>query len=622
MCGICGFVGAGSDEDLERMNARLIHRGPDGAGEWRDEQVPIRLASRRLAIIDLPGGTQPMQTPDGKLVVVFNGEIYNHSELRAELQQLGHRFQTDHSDTETLLLGYREWGADVVSHLNGMWAFAIYDHPRARLFCSRDRFGEKPFYYTKAKDLFAFASELTALIAHPGVRRNVSHRGLQKYFGYGYIPAPRSIFEGVSKLPAGCSLFFDVRSAEVKVAKYWDFELAPFSETPPKPEEEWGGRLRELLDRAVKRRLIADVPIGVFLSGGIDSSAVTAFASRHVGPGNLKTFSVGFYEKSFDESKFGALVSSRFETDHRMEFLSVERTHQIMGRCLAQLDEPLGDNSILPTYLLSEFTAKQVKVAIGGDGGDELFGGYDPFQALSWARWYDRLFPRPVHAAIKALFNRLPISYANIALDFKIKRALRGLDYAAHLWLPVWMAPVDRQGLQELFEEPIDLEDLYSEAVEQWEICKQTDLVDKTLQFYTKLYLQDDILMKVDRASMMHGLEVRAPFLDIELVDFVRRIPSRYKFRNGKTKFILKAALAGVLPREILRRRKKGFGTPLGAWIRNGALPVQTPNLPSLNRRFVVRQLSAHQLGKIDNTAFLWGCQMLDEWARANRVIV
>lgn len=620
MCGICGFVGAGTSDDLARMNALLVHRGPDGAGVWRAATAAVYLASRRLAVVDLPGGSQPMETPDGELVIVFNGEIYNHAELRHQLQGRGHHFQTDHSDTEVLLFGYREWGPGMVSKLNGMWAFALYDRARSRLFCSRDRFGKKPFYYAAAKDSFVFASELTSLAAHPAVDRTVSHRALQKYFGYGYIPAPHSIFSGARKLPAGHSLFLDVGAGTIRLEKYWDFELEPFETIPSNAEQEWGGHIRELLDRSVHRRLVADVPIGVFLSGGIDSSAVTAFASRHLAAGRLKTFSVGFDEETFDESKFGERVSAEFQSDHRTEALSAEGADALAEKCLSQLDEPMGDNSLLPTYLLSQFTRKQVTVALGGDGSDELFCGYDPFRALRWADWYQTLVPKPIHAAIKALFYRMPVSHASMALDFKIKRTLRGLDHAPRLWLPVWMAPLDQNSLAELFGASIDLEDVFSEAIEQWDNCRQPDLLDKTLQFYTKLYLQDDILTKVDRASMMHSLEVRAPFLDIELVDFVRRIPSRYKFRHGTTKYILKHALTEVLPRDILHRRKKGFGTPAGAWFKKGLLHPEATAMPSFDKRVVARKIADHRAGKVDATAFLWAYLALEKWSAARRV--
>ncbi|PYL59572.1 MAG: asparagine synthase (glutamine-hydrolyzing) [Verrucomicrobia bacterium] len=336
MCGICGFVGSGSGETLERMSILLRHRGPDDSGTWMSAVPPVHLANRRLAVVDLPGGHQPILTDDGQFVIVFNGEIYNHRELRAELQERGHKFQSDHSDTEVVLLGYREWGSRLPERLNGMWAYAIYDRARGQLFCSRDRFGKKPFFYTRTRDGFVFASELTSLAAHPSVTKTVSRPALQKYFAHGYIPAPWSILDGVFKLPGGCSLLLDVRSLDYRVEKYWDLVLEPFERLPANPEEEWGEQLRELLDRAVHRRLLADVPVGVFLSGGIDSSAVTAFAARHVPVGQLKTFSIGFSEKSFDETSYGLLVRAQFKTDHKLETLSVARARQFVASIARQ----------------------------------------------------------------------------------------------------------------------------------------------------------------------------------------------------------------------------------------------------------------------------------------------
>jgi asparagine synthase (glutamine-hydrolysing) len=619
MCGICGFVGAGSDEDLEKMGSLLVHRGPDDSGAWKSTAPPIQLASRRLAVVDLAGGHQPMATPDGKLVIVFNGEIYNHRELRTELRKLGHNFQTDHSDTEVLLLGYREWGREMLRRLNGMWAFALYDAERELLFCSRDRFGKKPFYYARMKSAFVFSSELASLAKHSSVPKDISRRALQKYFAYGYIPAPLSIYEGVLKIPGGCSLILDIRSLQFRIERYWDLLLEPFEKIPRNPEEEWGEQLRSLIDRAVERRLIVDVPLGVFLSGGIDSSAVTAFASRHVPNGKLKTFSVGFEKRSFDETKFGRRVAAHCKTEHHVETLSADRARELVDVCLGKLDEPMGDSSLLPTYLLSGFTRQHVTVALGGDGGDELFAGYDPFQAIRRAELYRAIFPRPVHAAIKALFNRLPVSHANMSFDLKVKRALRGLDYDPRLWMGTWMAPLDLRGLEQLFSERLDIEDVYSEAIEQWELCPQTNLVDKTLQFYTKLYLQDDILVKIDRASMMHSLEVRAPFLDLDLVDFVRRIPSSYKLRGGATKYILKKALRDVLPADILYRRKKGFGPPIGAWFKSGALEIDDVRFPGLNAEFIKKKIAAHRSGKIDERGFLWSVYVLEKWRNAGK---
>jgi asparagine synthase (glutamine-hydrolysing) len=496
-----------------------------------------------------------------------------------------------------------------------MWAFAIYDRTKRTLFCSRDRFGKKPFYYLHRRGTFAFSSELSALMQHPALERRVSQRALIKYFAYGYIPSPLSIYEGVRRLAGGHSLTYDLSSDAVTVARYWDFVLEPFEQVPADPEGEWGEQLRELLDKAVKRRLIADVPLGAFLSGGIDSSAVTAFAAKHVPRGSLKTFSIGFNEASFDESPHAQRVAELLRTEHHPEKLSIEGARALMPLIAEKLDEPLGDSSLLPTYLLCGHARKHVTVAIGGDGADELFAGYDPFHALTLANAYSRVVPRPIHRAIQFAVARLPVSHRYMSLDFRLKRTLRGLSYPARLWCPVWMSTLDHRELSELFLQPLDIEDVFSEAIEEWERCTQKSVLDRILQFYTKLYLQDDILVKVDRASMMHSLEVRAPFLDIDLVDFVRRIPGCYKFRNGETKYILKRALEPVLPDYVLKRSKRGFGVPVGKWFREGAIQPMADGSTMLEQSFVRERLREHKAGKSDQRAFLWNAWMLENWA-------
>ncbi len=618
MCGITGFVGTGNAADLARMTDAVAHRGPDDTGYWTDPALRVYLGHRRLSILDIEGGHQPMIDATGDLVIIFNGEIYNFAELRSQLVSRGHRFHTDHSDTEVLLNGYREWGEGLPNRCNGMWAFVIYDRSRRELFGSRDRFGKKPFFYSTQHGAFVFGSELTSLREHPSIDDTVSIRSLKKYFGYNYIPAPNTILDRVYKLPGGHSFVLDIDSTSLtpRVTKYWDFVLEPFSgsEIPADPEGVWGEELRTLLDAAVKRRLVADVPVGVFLSGGIDSSAITAFASRHVPEGNLKTFSIGFDSASFDESAYARRVANLFRTDHHYEILSLARAHELLPSIAGKLDEPMGDSSLLPTYLLSQFTRTQVKVALGGDAGDELFAGYDPFLALRKAEAYSRLVPRPMHQAICMLAARMPVSHRYMSFDFRLKRTLRGLSFPPQLWLPVWTSSLGAGELTELFNEPADLEDVFSEAIAAWESCAQTDSVDRTLQFFTKLYLQDDILVKVDRATMMHGLEARAPFLDLDFVNFVRRIPSGWKFRNGQTKYILKKALESVLPEDVLYRKKQGFGVPIGAWFKNGELGLNGAHFTLINNDFINKKLAEHRAGSVDQRAFLWNTWLLRHW--------
>ncbi len=561
-----------------------------------------------------------MATTDQALVIVFNGEIYNHSELKAELQSKGCRFQTDHSDTEVLLEGYREWGEGILERLNGMFAFAIYDKVHGKLFIARDRFGKKPLYWFQLDGVFAFASELTALMRHPVSPRSESPIALKKYFAYGYIPAPHSVIDGIQKLPGGWCGTLDLANGRWSMRKWWEFRLeheSSATQVTPDQCNRWAGELLEVLDRAVKRRLMSDVPLGVFLSGGIDSSAVAALAARHLPAGRLRTFSVGFTDPSFDELPYAHEAAAFIGSVHQTEVLDLSRARELIPGLLARLDEPMGDGSLLPTWLLCGFTRRHVTVALGGDGGDELFAGYDPFKALRTADIYASMVPRAIHPALLLLASRLPVSHANISLDFKIKRMLRGLSYGEKIRLPIWMGPLEPKQIDDYFGVHTAPEELYSEAIEAWDSAgEHASPVDRALQFFTRLYLQDDILAKVDRASMIHGLEARSPFLDLEVIDFARKLPHTVKLRGGTTKWILKKALEPILPASILYRKKKGFGTPLGQWFRDRALAPEIPVGGSGG--FVERAVHSHQTGRGDERLFLWCQHVLGEWRKSN----
>lgn len=606
MCGIAGFVGRGDLADLRRMNAAQRHRGPDGEGTYVDPAHAVHLGHQRLAVIDLAGGHQPMWTADNQLGIVFNGEIYNHGELRGELTALGSVFQTDHSDTEVLLHAYRQWGEDFVKRLNGMWAFVIYDRQQRRLFGSRDRFGKKPFYYHVGPNLFAFASELTALTAHSHVPRKVSPLGLKKLFAYGYIPAPHTYIGDTWKIPAGHNFSYDLREWRLTVRPYWEFRLQPDPSWESRRTEDLGEELLAILSRAVQRRLIADVPIGTFLSGGVDSSTITMLAANLAGSQAIETFSVGFDEPSFDESRYARLVADHIGARHHHQVFTDAEARAALPQVAGGLDEPLGDSSILPTWFLARFARRNVTVALGGDGADELFAGYDPFRAIRWANLYQKLLPRPVHRAIALVAHHLPVSHRNMSLDFKIKRTLRGLDYPPALWCPVWMAPLAPNELSALFNEPIAPEEIYADAITAWEQCSQPDSVSHVLEFYTRFYLQDDILTKVDRASMAHSLEVRSPFLDLEVAEFAQRLPVAFKLRGTHTKSILKEAVRGHLPREIIDRPKKGFGVPIGRWYQKQELPIADCLPDMLDTNFYHLRANLHLQGKADERSMLW----------------
>jgi asparagine synthase (glutamine-hydrolysing) len=612
MCGIAGFLGAGGSADLQRMTRRLTHRGPDAEGFFEKPDVGVFLGHRRLSIIDLACGAQPMVSADGAITIVFNGEIYNQAELRRQLLAKGHVFATDHSDTEVLLHGWREWGEGMLERLNGMWAFAIYDSRTRRLFLTRDRFGKKPLYYFHRNGTFAFASELTALLEHPLAPRNQSEIARVKFLAHALIPAPHSAIEGIYKLPAAHRLTIDAESGLPKIQRYWRYTLEP--QNHHKTEAALAEELLETLTRATRRRLVADVPLGIFLSGGLDSSTIAALAARDVQDRTLQTFTIGFKEPSFDESTFAAQVAEFLKTDHHTDTLGLDAALEVMPRIFDLLDEPQGDGSLLPTWLLCRFARRHVTVALSGDGGDELFAGYDPFRALRLAGLYSNLVPRPLHAALRLLAARLPVSHANLSLDFKIKRTLRGLDHPSRLWNPVWLGALEPSELARLTDSHFSVEEIYSEAIESWESCSGRDPVDRTLQFYTEIYLQDGILAKADRASMMNSLEVRSPFLDIEVADFARRLPHHDKLRGKTTKYLLKRAVEGLLPHDIIYRSKKGFGTPVGSWLRSGRIA------PEANSPLLREKLSAHLAGQSDERLFLWCEYVWQQWQMRNPV--
>ncbi|MBD9356719.1 asparagine synthase (glutamine-hydrolyzing) [Methylomonas sp. EbA] len=612
MCGIAGFVGQENSEILRGMADAMRHRGPDGEGYFFCNNNRVSLAHRRLSITDIAGGDQPMWNEDDSVGIVFNGEIYNHLELRDELMRKGHIFKSDHSDTEVLIHGYEEWGSELLIRLNGMFAFCIYDKRQKQLFFARDRFGKKPLYYTIFDQQLVFASELKALITHPAVKREISPISLRKYFGYGFIPAPYTLYKNISKLPGGHFMIYRLEQAKAIVSSYWQFRIIPDNSYARKSEDSLAEELRNILTSAVKRRMIADVPVGIFLSGGIDSSAILACASSGEPSDRIRTFSIGFREKAFDESHVARAMANFFASDHTEEIFGIDCAKLVAEHVLEMLDEPMGDSSILPTYLLSQFAKQSVTVALGGDGGDELFAGYAPFRALKAAELYCYMLPKALRTFILASVNRLPVSEGYLSFDFKLKRTLQGLEYPSSVWNPVWLSPLMADEISELMNMPVDWSEVYGDAIHAWHSSDAEDLIGKSIEFYGKFYLQDSVLTKVDRASMMVGLEVRAPFLDNEVVEFSTRLPSNLKHHRGVSKYLLKKAMKGILPDDLLARPKKGFGIPLTNWLKTW--PITTSDQSNFNRQFVLKMNKQHSSGSRDNRLFLWNWIVLNKY--------
>ena len=629
MCGIIGFLTLRTQnipgyEILRGMRESLFHRGPDDLGEYirgLDERGPfVFFGHRRLSIIDLSGGHQPLSNEDETVWVVFNGEIYNFKELKIRLENFGHRFRTN-SDTEVIVHAYEEYKEDCFQHFNGMFAIGIWDEKEKRLVLARDRLGKKPLYYSFINGTFLFASELKAIMLYPAFPRKVDPSSLMKYLFFEFIPCPRTIFKDAQKLPAASYLIWDKKGIEVK--QYW----SPFD--PQKSEinlseTEAESRMMELLKESVKRRLISDVPLGVFLSGGIDSSAITALAQKEV-PGKIKTFSIGFEDASFDESRYASLASKYIGTEHHEQTMTPTDLLNIVPGLPDILDEPMADASILPTYLLSKFTRGYVTVALGGDGGDELFAGYPTYIGHKLAGYYGR-FLGVFHPMVVRLANLIPVSDDNISFDFKVKKFLSGIDYSDGVRNSVWLGSFsfseNEKVLSPEFNAEFNQNRLVEEILSYEKEYPYDDQITKLQYLDLKLYLQESILVKVDRASMACSLEVRAPFLDHELVEFVMSLPSKFKLKGFTSKNILKKAMKNWLPDEVIKRPKKGFGVPIAKWVK-GPLRELFADLLSpdrirqegfLNPEYVATLLHDHLENKKDNRKELWTLLVWELW--------
>ncbi len=622
MCGITGFLVNGVPEDqratLRRMTDSLRHRGPDDEGLYLDEYVA--LGARRLSVIDLRTGRQPVSNEDGSVWVVQNGEIYNFRALRGKLERLGHVFRTG-SDTEVLVHAYEEYGEDCVSSLDGMFAFAVWDAVHRTLFLARDRMGEKPLYYYAGPAAFVFGSELRALLEHPAVPLELSVESLSRYLAFEYVPAPHSILAGVAKLPPGHMLTV-APGSKPRVVRYWDLSFSPDSSID---EREWAERLMAHLETSIRQRLVSDVPLGMFLSGGTDSSAIVAIAARLSGTRPLKTFTLGFAETSYDERPFARAVAQHCGTEHEEVVFSPRDARALIEDVGGLLDEPLVDSSFLPIYVLSRFARRAVTVVLSGDGGDELFCGYPTFLADRGVRWVRHLPQWAQHLAAWTV-NRLPPSPRYGSAEFLLKQFFRGLPHSPEVRTQLLLGGLTAAEQSALLSAGVraacagfdPFEDLARAVAE----LPGLSSVDRLIYQHCTYYLADQNLATVDRASMACGLEVRAPFLAPALVELAGQIPSHLKLRGWETKYILKRALRGTLPAAVLARRKQGFGVPIGAWLR-GPLrraleerlaPERVSRRGLFDSATTSRLMAEHLEGRKDHRKILWALVIFDAW--------
>lgn len=634
MCGIVGFFSCGSQgvtdtesrEWLQAMAETLVHRGPDGGGVWVENGVA--LGHRRLSIIDLHTGAQPMVDTRNRAVIVFNGEIYNFAELREELRAAGHTFHTK-SDTEVLLNAYLAWGPDCLDRLEGMFSFVIWDKEKRRVFAARDRFGKKPFYYTLQNGYFAFASEVTALTRHPRLSFSVTTSVISRFLAYEYVPAPESIYRQVRKLPPSHYLLFDLDRCpdDVRVERYWEMPLLEDEKSRrysgPGALEELCEELRELLRRAVRRRLVSDVPLGLFLSGGVDSSAVAVTMASMVD--GMQTFSAAFSEESYDESPYARQVAELIGSDHHEYTLSANGCGKHLPEIVSRMDEPLADPSLVPTYLLSKASRQHVTVALGGDGPDELFTGYEYYYGFRIAKMLLRI-PDAIRAPAEWATRFLPASSNYVNYRFAASMFLAGLHCPTWMRVQRWLTALSSEAQRSIWNEnkapDLDPRTLFAPTRRLFEAYPSDDELGRAVYVFARQYMTDYVLMKVDRASMMNSLEMRAPFLDRDLAEFACRLPLCYRLRGSTRKWLLKKALKSLLPDEILNRPKRGFLIPSAQWLRTSLKPSMDELLSeeALRRhnlfdpKAVRRMIDEHDSGRVDHRKALWTMLVLHIW--------
>lgn len=611
MCGIAGclsYQDPVEKQHLSRMIGSLRHRGPDDEGIYLNSSAAgsIGLGSRRLSIIDLPGGRMPIHNEKKDVWIVFNGEIYNFPELRNLLKGKGHSFYTS-ADTEVIVHLYEEYGEKCLQYLNGMFSFALWDDAQKKLFLARDRMGEKPLYYCWKDERLLFASELKAILAYPGFERAIDPASLVHYLQCSYIPDPHSIFQDVFKLKPGH--YLTLANRQLKVEKYWEPDFQPVQ-----PESE-GALVEELLARlkqSVRMRMISDVPLGVFLSGGVDSSLIVALMSQ-ISSDPVRTFSIGFDHPDYNELPYAKIVSEQFGTKYTERMVG-PGDFSVIEKIVSHFDEPFGDSSALPMYYVSELAGRDVKVVLSGDGGDELFAGYDTYASAMGRQKYEKI-PRPVRTLMRWAARHLPVeAYGknflfNISLE-GVDRFIDGISFISGFRHAALLSKDLRAGLNTAPQ-------IFSDALNG---NQNLDLLSKTQLIDQKVYLPGDILVKVDRMTMAHSIEARVPLLDHTLVEFINRIPPEYKVRGGKRKYVLKQAAAQLLSPDILERKKHGFTVPLQYWFKKELKDYIQQIL--LEKRtiqrgyFDPRYLKSLMQGRRDQSAILWHLLILEIWHR------
>ncbi len=619
MCGIIGFASQSEVEFKEKYlsgSKMLKHRGPDDSGEWFSVDGCVGLGHRRLSIIDIStNGHQPMSSVNGDLKIVFNGEIYNYVELSKTLSDKGYKFNSK-TDTEVILAAYSEWGEECTNFLNGMFAFAIYDSNKKIVFISRDRAGEKPVYYQFSNGVLRFASELKGLMDDKSLKSKINKESLDCFLSMGFVPGDRCILDGFNKLPAAHSLVFNLNDSNIFIKKYWEL---PVNQSSNHSELSLVEELEGLLDNSVKLQLSADVPVGVLLSGGVDSSLITAIASRHIK--NLKTFNVRFPgQGKFDETEYARKISNHFGTEH-IELEASQVDVDMLIKLARQFDEPIVDSSMIPMFMVSELVQKHCKVVLGGDGGDELFGGYEHYSRLLWMDKYYKFIPLFLRQAAVLMSDK------TMPLGMKGKNWIQSLRYDLNTEVPLIANYFDSINRKKLMQSTFSNWPLVAEGILNSQIPHNKDLLQRLTRMDFHNYLTEDILVKVDRASMLNSLEIRAPFLDKNIIEFAfKKVPSSLKATSKNKKILLKSLTRQILPTDFDSNRKQGFSIPINDWLKKGKFRDFFYNIlldpQTIFDRKTVEKLFKYQDMGFNNGERLFALLMFELWRREYKISI
>ena len=624
MCGICGII---TDPErkvdpalLDRMTDLMQHRGPDERGVWLNPASNVGLGARRLSIIGLANGSQPIANEDGSCILVANGEIYNYEALKSDLTGRGHIFSTD-TDIEVILHLYEDRGPDFVEVLNGMFAFAIWDEKRRRLFLARDRLGIKPLFYTRLGDRTIFASEMKSIICDRGVPREIDLQAMHDYFSFDYVPGQQTIFQGIHKVPQGSTVVIEDKKIFTK--RYWDMSFHPSVTT--EPMEYYEERVRELLAQSVHRRLMSEVPVGVLLSGGMDSSAIAAYMAQQASE-KIRTFSIGFEDASFNELPYARMVADHLDTEHHEMVVGAKDVLDVLTSHIEFIDEPYADGAAIPTYYVCKIAREEVTVVLSGEGGDEIFAGYDTHAAYRLASCFRKVPSAIRDHVLRPLISLLPVSEKKISFEFKAKRFIKGVSLPtpeAHLFWRIVLSEIEKKSLYspELRDRatPETSERIFTRLFDS---CPAKDHLNRLLYIDSKVFLPDDLFVKNDRMSMAHSIEARVPMTDPDLVEFMGSVPVGAKMRGLRKKLLLRNAMRGILPAPIVRKKKVGFDMPFGKWLKSELHDFMMDAFRSQKLReanlfdwgFVDGLIEDHNSNRSNNARPLWGLLNFAIW--------